>query len=179
MQPVLHDGLIDLRPMALSDWDALFAVAADREIWALHPAHDRWQESVFRAYFDEGLAQNGALTVREARTGAVIGASRYDRLLAHEGEVEIGWTFLARAYWGGTYNQSLKRLMLGYAFERGYDAAIFLVGETNVRSRRAMEKIGGVLTDRRETVMRANQPIEHVIYRIDRAAFAAGPLVQR
>ncbi len=175
MQPVLSDALVLLRPMESADWDALFAVASDPQIWALHPAHDRWQEPVFRAYFEEGLAQDGALVIIDRASGAVIGASRYDRLLAWDGEVEIGWTFLARTHWGGIFNRSIKRLMLAHAFTR-YDAAIFLVGETNVISRRAMEKIGGILTDRRETVMRADVPIEHVIYRITREDFAAGPL---
>jgi N-acetyltransferase len=177
MQPVLEDDRVLLRPMIEADWTPLFAVAADPEIWAMHPAHDRWQEPVFRAYFEEGLAQNGALVIIDKATGAIIGSSRYDRLLAHEGEVEIGWTFLARSHWGGIYNRSIKRLMIGHALTR-YDAAIFLVGETNLISRRAMEKIGGVLTDRRETVMRAGEPIEHVIYRISAEDFRRGPLSQ-
>jgi len=175
MQPVLEDERVLLRPLRADDWDALFAVAADPAIWAMHPAHDRWQEPVFRAYFDEGLAQNGALVIIDRATGAIIGASRYDRLLAQEGEVEIGWTFLARSHWGGVYNRSIKRLMIAHALTR-YDAAIFLVGEQNLISRRAMEKIGGVLTDRRETVPRGSEMIEHVIYRITREDFAAGPL---
>ena len=172
---MLEDALVRLRPMRADDWDALYAVASDPQIWALHPAHDRWQEPVFRAYFEEGLAQNGALVIIDKASGTIIGASRYDRLLAGEGEVEIGWTFLARSHWGGAYNRSIKRLMIGHALTR-YEAAIFLVGETNIISRRAMEKIGGVLTDRRETVMRAAEPISHVIYRISRADFATGPL---
>jgi N-acetyltransferase len=175
MLPVLEDDRVLLRPMVGDDWDALFAVASDPQIWAMHPAHDRWQAPVFRAYFDEGLAQNGALVIIDKADGAISGASRYDRLLAQDGEVEIGWTFLARSHWGGAYNRSIKQLMVGHALTR-YAATIFLVGETNLISRRAMEKIGGVLTDRRETVLRANEPIEHVIYRIDREDFASGPL---
>ena len=57
--------------------------------------------------------------------------------------VEIGWTFLARAYWGGRYNGEMKRLMLEHAF-RSVDRVIFIIGPENRRSQRAVEKIGAV-----------------------------------
>jgi N-acetyltransferase len=177
MQPVIEDDHVLLRPMAEADREPLFAVASDREIWAIHPAHDRWQRDVFDPFFDEGLASNGGLTVIDKASGAVIGSSRYDIRVCEVGEVEIGWTYLARAYWGGDYNRSMKRLMLAYTFERGFEAAIFLVGETNLRSRRAMEKIGGVLTDRRQDWPMADAVISHLIYRISRDGFASGPLM--
>lgn len=175
MQPTLQDARILLRPMVEEDRDALFTVAADPLIWELHPAHDRWREPVFRAFFDEGLASNGALVAIAKATGAIIGSSRYDRRVCLPGEVEIGWTFLARAYWGGRVNRSMKRLMLAHAFTL-YDAAIFLVGETNLRSRRAMEKIGGKLTERRQVAEMAGREIVHLIYAISAADFAASPL---
>ena len=176
MQPVLADDLVVLRPLVAEDWDALFAVASDPEIWAIHPAHDRWQEPVFRAYFEDALASQGGLTVRDAKTGIVIGGSRFDCDHAAAGEIEIGWTFLARSHWGGAHNRSMKRLMIGHAFAQGYKAVIFLVGETNLRSRRALEKIGAALTDRRHTLARGGRDIEHVIYAISAQGFASGPL---
>ncbi len=60
--------------------------------------------------------------------------------------MEIGWTFLARDYWGGSYNFEIKQLMLDHAF-LFVDTVVFWVGEDNMRSRRATEKIGGVLRD--------------------------------
>lgn len=176
MQPHLRDELIELRPMRADDFDALFAIAADREIWALHPAHDRWQEPVFRAFFEEGLASNGALVAVAPDTGTPIGSSRYDIRVCDVGEVEIGWTFLARKHWGGTVNRALKRLMIGHALANGFDAVIFLVGETNLRSRRALEKVGAVLTDRHQDWPMADGVVSHLIYRIDRAGFESGPL---
>ena len=176
MQPVLSDDLVTLRPMAAADRAPLFAVASDPQIWALHPAHDRWERAVFDPFFEEGLASNGGLTVIDTATGAVIGSSRYDIRVCAAGEVEIGWTYLARAYWGGDYNRAIKQLMLAYAFERGFETVIFLVGATNLRSCRAMEKVGGVLTDRRQTWDMAGVQVDHLIYAITRAAFANGPL---
>ena len=176
MQPVLADTLVTLRPMTEADCEPLFAVARDPLIWAIHPAHNRWERQVFDPFFAEGLASNGGLTVIDNASGAVIGSSRYDIRVCQVGEVEIGWTYLARAFWGGAYNWSIKRLMLAYAFERGFDAVIFLVGETNMRSRRAMEKIGGTLTDRRQAWPMADTVVDHLIYRIDSKDFANGPL---
>jgi N-acetyltransferase len=176
MQPVLSDALVTLRPMAEADREPLFAVASDPLIWAIHPAHNRWERAVFDPFFAEGLASNGGLTVIDNASGAVIGSSRYDIRVCAAGEVEIGWTYLARSYWGGEYNRSMKRLMLAYAFERGFEAAIFLVGATNLRSCRAMEKIGGVLTDRRQAWDMAGVQVDHLVYAITREAFANGPL---
>ena len=62
-QPVLEGERVLLRPLIEADWDALYAVAADRELWARHPSHDRWQEPVFRAFFDDALAKGGALAI--------------------------------------------------------------------------------------------------------------------
>jgi RimJ/RimL family protein N-acetyltransferase len=171
-QPHLLGDLIELRPAAPDDFDALFAVASDPLIWEVHPAHDRWQEPVFRRFFAGGLAPGGMLVAIDRASGAVIGSSRYDFGRAEADEVEIGWTFLARSHWGGRYNGEMKRLMLDHAFT-GVSRAMFMIGETNIRSRRAVEKIGGKLTDRRHHAEMAGKPVTHVIYTIDRPAKAA------
>ncbi len=177
-QPTLANARVSLRPLRADDWDALFAVARDPAIWALHPAHDRWQEPVFRTFFTQALAGGRALVALDPATGAVIGTSRFDTGRAGPGEVEIGWTFLARAYWGGAVNGAMKGLMIGHALT-GFDRVIFLIGDTNRRSRRAIEKIGAVLTDRVDAAEMAGASVRHVIYAIDRAGFAAGPLAAR
>ena len=165
-QPTLTGPTVTLSPLQPDDWEALFAVAADPLIWAVHPAHDRWQEPVFRRFFADALASGGCLVIRDRTTGAVIGSSRYDRTRVEPGEVEIGWTFLARAYWGGATNREVKTLMIAHAL-RSFDAAVFYVGETNVRSRRAMEKIGGeLLSDRTIDFDMAGVPTSHVVYAI-------------
>ncbi len=177
LQPTLYNPAVTLRPLAAGDWPALFAAASDPLIWAGHPAHDRWQEPVFRAFFEDALASGGALVAIDPASGAIIGSSRYDRERAEPGEIEIGWTFLARSHWGGATNAAMKALMVGHALQT-FDRVIFLVGDTNIRSRRAMEKIGGVLTTREHHAELAGGPVRHVIYSIDRAGFAAGPLAK-
>jgi RimJ/RimL family protein N-acetyltransferase len=163
----LAGELIALRPAAPDDFDALFAVASDPLIWEVHPAHDRWQEPVFRKFFADGLASGGMLVATDRATGEVIGSSRYDLERAEPGEVEIGWSFLARRYWGGRYNGEMKALMLDHAFQ-SVDRVILLVGDTNIRSRKAVEKIGGRLTSRLHHAHMAGRPATHVVYAIDR-----------
>ena len=176
-QPVLEDEHLLLRPLHPDDWDALFAVASDPLVWEQHPAHDRWQEPVFRAFFDDALANRGALIAIDKSTGAVIGSSRFQGLEeADGGSVEIGWTFLARSHWGGTFNHAMKRLMLAHALASVAECR-FLVGETNIRSRTALERIGAKLTDRREErIMAGGAVIPHLTYAITRESFASGPL---
>jgi RimJ/RimL family protein N-acetyltransferase len=176
-QPVLGGEHVSLRPLRAEDWDALFAVASDPLIWEQHPAHDRWQEPVFRAFFDDALANKGALIALDAKTGAVIGSSRFEGLTEENGgSVEIGWTFLARSHWGGRWNHEMKRLMIAHALASVAEVR-FLVGETNTRSRRALERIGAKLTGRtEERVMAGGEVIPHLTYAITREAFAKGPL---
>lgn len=178
-QPLLEGEHIRLRPLEAEDWDALFAVASDPLIWEQHPAHDRWQEPVFRAFFEDALANKGALVVIDRATGAVIGSSRFQGLEeADGGSVEIGWTFLARSHWGGRFNHEMKRLMLAHALASVGECR-FLVGETNTRSRRALERIGARLTDRREErIMADGKMIPHLTYAITREDFLHGPLAE-
>ena len=142
-QPRLKGDLLELRPLRAGDFDALFAVASDPLIWEQHPVSTRHEETVFRGFFDEAIASGGALLALDARTGQVIGSSRFHGHHEERSEVEIGWTFLARSHWGGIYNGQMKQLMLEHAF-RFVDAVVFLIGPENIRSQRAVEKIGGV-----------------------------------
>jgi RimJ/RimL family protein N-acetyltransferase len=143
LQPVLHGTLLHLRPLRPDDRDALYGVASDPLIWEQHPCSDRYKEDVFRTFFAEALESRGAFVVLDAADGRIIGSSRFHGYDESKGEIEIGWTFLARKYWGGLYNAELKQLMLRHAFQF-VERVIFLVGPTNLRSQRALEKIGAV-----------------------------------
>jgi RimJ/RimL family protein N-acetyltransferase len=142
-QPVLQGERLELRPLQAGDWDALYAVASDSLIWEQHPARNRHELEVFRAFFDAALAGGGALVVIDRANRLVIGSSRFHGHDEAKSEVEIGWTFLSRLYWGGVYNGEMKRLMLGHAFQF-VESVIFVVGRRNVRSQRALAKIGAV-----------------------------------
>ncbi|MBV9010235.1 MAG: GNAT family N-acetyltransferase [Verrucomicrobia bacterium] len=141
LQPTLRGPLLELRPLAPADFDALFHAAGDPLIWEQHPESDRYKPEVFARYFAGALESKGAFAIIERSSGRVIGSSRYCHLDEANGEVEIGWTFLERKFWGGEYNAELKTLMLDHAF-RFVRRVLFVVGENNIRSRRAVEKLG-------------------------------------
>ena len=150
LQPRLTGELLELRPLYPGDFDALFAAASDPLIWEQHPERDRYKLEMFQKYFDGAIASGGAFAIIERRSGRIIGSSRYCHLNVVSAaviggspirEIEIGWTFLERPFWGGRYNRELKTLMLDHAF-RFVDRVLFVVGENNLRSQKALQKIG-------------------------------------
>lgn len=145
LQPVLRGELVELRPLRPDDRDALYAAAADPLIWEQHP-DNRHEEPVFNEFFRQSLASGGALIAVDAETRSIIGSSRFHGYSEPRSEVEIGWTFLVRECWGGRYNRELKALMLSHAF-RFVDSVVFIIDVSNLRSRRAVEKIGAVLCE--------------------------------
>ena len=157
---------MELRPLRADDWPALYAVASDPLRWAQHPASDRYQEEVFKEFFRVALESRSALIAIDAEDGKVIGSSRYHGYDDVAREIEIGWTFLARSHWGGRHNGQMKQLMLDHAFQF-VDRVIFAIGPQNMRSRCAIERIGGVLIGSR---VAGGQ--ESVVYAIDREQIA-------
>lgn len=166
LQPVLKGEFVTLRPLRPEDFHDLYSVASDPLIWEQHPARDRYKQDVFNVFFSESLESGGALIATDSRHGRVIGSSRFYGYKQEQSEIEIGWTFLAREYWGGCFNGDMKRLMLQHAL--GFvDTVIFLIGPLNLRSQRAIEKIGGVRAGSRTDASGR----ESVLYQITRASF--------
>jgi RimJ/RimL family protein N-acetyltransferase len=168
LQPFLKGKLLELRPLRADDFDALYAAASDPLIWEQHPSPDRCEKEVFKKFFDGALDCSGTLIAIDSQTGQVVGSSRFSRYDAAQSEIEIGFSFLARSHWGGTYNREMKELMLTHAF-KFVNNAYFLVGPNNLRSRKAMEKIGGIEAGSR---IDANGR-DSIAYRITASAFTA------
>jgi N-acetyltransferase len=160
-QPHLSGDLLTMRPVKQSDYKALSRLGHDPGVWELHPETDRYHEPRFAEYFAAGLASGGALVAISKETGAIAGWSRFSSDNVGPNEIEIGWTFLGRAYWGGAYNRDMKRMMLAHAF-RFVDRVIFRIGPTNWRSRRAVEKLGAVLIEQPESSA-------HAVYALSKA----------
>ena len=77
---------------------------------------------------------------------------------------------MAREYWGGSYNLEVKRLMLEHAFNF-VDTVVFWVGDTNWRSQKAMEKIGGVRREETQQRTLSGKTYEHLVYEIQKGNF--------
>jgi RimJ/RimL family protein N-acetyltransferase len=172
-QPSLQNGLIRIEPLRAGDFESLYAVAADPLIWEQHPAKNRCERDVFYGYFTSGLESGGALRVIDAANGELIGSSRYYDLDEAERKVSVGYTFIARKYWARGYNRALKELMLNHAF-KSLDRIIFQVGRDNLRSRKAMEKLGGILIGE-ETLayVPGEKASPNVVFKIDKADWLA------
>lgn len=141
LQPTLQNEFIRIEPLQPGDFEKLYELASDPLIWEQHPNKDRYKREVFETFFLPGLESGGAFLVLDNKTGEAIGSSRYYDLYPEKRSVAIGFTYLARAFWGTTYNRALKTLMLDHAF-RFVDIVVFHIGITNIRSQKAIEKLG-------------------------------------
>jgi N-acetyltransferase len=168
LQPVLRGELVELRPLRREDFEAVYRAASDPLIWEVHPEPDRYTREVFQFFFESGMESGGAFAVVERASGRIIGSTRFHNLKPEESEVEIGWTFLEREFWGGKYNGEMKRLMLDHAF-KFVGRVVFVIGEENWPSRRAVEKIGGKLLRVEEwPSARTGKMMKNVVYGVEK-----------
>jgi len=173
LQPVLHNELIRVEPLQAGDFESLYAVACDPLIWEQHPAKDRFKREVFAAYFKSGIESGGALRVFDNTNGELIGSSRFYDLDEAQSKISVGYTFIARSRWARNFNRALKQLMLNHAF-KFVNRVTFQVGRDNWRSRKAMEKLGGVyIGEEIVAYVPGEQANSNVIYKIDSSDWSA------
>lgn len=166
-QKVLENEIILLQPLKAVDFDDLYAVASDPLIWEQHPNPDRWKKEVFRNFFEGALKSGGPYVVKDIRTGKIVGSSRYYDYNPEGGYVFIGYTFLGKEFWGKGYNHAMKSLMLNHAFQF-VDKVYFHVGIHNIRSQKAMEKIGATKIRTLEVAYFGEKPKINIEYLIRR-----------
>ncbi|HTS45367.1 MAG TPA: GNAT family N-acetyltransferase, partial [Puia sp.] len=142
----------------------------DPLIWEQHPEKNRFQREVFEIFFKEAIDSGGAFAVINKKTGEIIGSTRFSRVKETQNAIEIGWTFLARRFWGGAYNKSMKVLLMDYAFNF-VGNIVFCIDENNIRSRRAVEKLGGERITELEDKILETRKKTTVIYKINRKIF--------
>jgi RimJ/RimL family protein N-acetyltransferase len=167
LQPTLTGTLVELRPLLSTDFEALYSVASDPLIWEQHPEPDRYKRDVFQLFFDGAMESKSALATLDLKSGRIIGSSRYYKYNPEQREISIGYTFLGLAFWGAGYNPEAKKLMLEYAF-RFVDRVFFEVGETNLRSRKAMANIGAKVIERTQVPARDGTLLPYLVYGISR-----------
>lgn len=139
----LASSIIKLVPLTEFDFERLYEVASDPLIWEQHPSSDRYKREVFESYFNGASSSNTAFIIFDKETNKIIGSTRYYDYKPEKLSIAIGYTFLARDYWGGVYNHSIKKALLDYAF-LFVDKVYFHIGPSNVRSQKATMKIGAV-----------------------------------
>lgn len=161
-QTILSNDLVKLIPLQETDFDELFAVAKDELIWEQHPDKNRYKKEVFITFFNDAIASKSAFKIIDLKTNLTIGSSRYYELNLEEKSIAIGYTFISREYWGTNYNKAIKKVMIDYAFQF-VDRIIFHIGESNIRSRKAVEKLNAKLI---ATKLVEETQRTHVIYEL-------------
>ncbi len=152
----LEDDLIVIKPLDKLDFEVLFSVASDPLIWNQHPNNDRYKKEVFVLFFEDAISCHTAFKIIDKKTGLIIGSTRYYNFSAEENQIAIGYTFLARKYWGGKYNYHMKKLLVNYALNY-VNQIVFHISSTNFRSQYAIEKLGAL--KHREFLMDSNGKI--------------------
>ena len=176
LQPAhLKNEFVSLSPLSAVDIEKLYAVASDPLIWEQHPNKDRYKREVFEIFFKGAMESGGAFLVSDAKTKQPIGSSRYYEYDKEKSSIAIGYTFLARGHWGTTYNKALKSVMLEHAFTF-VDGVIFHIGAVNIRSQKAIEKLGSKKIGEVEMEYYGEQTKLNFIYRIDKADWLHRPL---
>ena len=178
LQPLLDDTVISLQPLKDSDFGKLFEVASDPLIWEQHPNKDRYKEEVFKNFFKGAMESKGAFLIYDKVTGKPIGSSRFYGFDPEDNSVSIGYTFLARDHWGTKYNRAVKRLMLDHAF-KFVMKVYFHIGAENIRSQKAIEKLGAVKIDEVEMEYYGEERKLNFVYLMDNEKWKTLSVIQK
>jgi RimJ/RimL family protein N-acetyltransferase len=145
---ILHGEAVDLIPLEKENFEELYTAASDKRLWTFIPSDGSVKEKFYEMY-------NFALEEREKgnhypfiiyhkETKKMIGSTRLFDIVEKDKRLEIGWTWITADYWGTAINFECKLLLLNFCFEvlRANRVQI-KTDETNLRSRKAIEKVGG------------------------------------
>ncbi len=138
---------VRLEPLSPGNEAALRDAAGDGRLWELWytavPEPDKIGDYIATAL--RGLSEGHMLpwVVRELKTGAIVGSTRYHDVVTAIDRVEIGYTWYA-ARWQRTHvNTACKLLLLQHAFEAvGCRAVGFRTDNFNFASQRAIAALG-------------------------------------
>ncbi|TAD91282.1 MAG: N-acetyltransferase [Bacteroidetes bacterium] len=170
IQLKLENDTVMLQPLSKLDFEDLYAVAADPKIWEQHPNKDRWQEAVFKTYFEGAMESKGAFKIIDKTSNAIIGCTRFYDYNHAELSILIGYTFYATKYWGSGINHAVKRLMLDYIFQF-VSVVYFHVGAYNIRSQIAIARLGANKIEEQEITYFGEQPKLNYVYGLSKAAW--------
>jgi N-acetyltransferase len=141
---VLEGRVVRLEPLARHHEQDLFEAAQDERIWRWMPYDASASPETFHAWLEDALAASesgteAAFATVDVGTGDPVGSTRYLALRPEHRVLEIGWTWLAPAYWQTGANVEAKMLMLEHAFENlGCLRVELKTDSRNERSRAAL-----------------------------------------
>jgi RimJ/RimL family protein N-acetyltransferase len=148
LEPVTLEGrIVRLEPLSLDHLDGLTAVAFDEDLWRWTIGRpldrDALRDWIQRALDNRDAGIELPFATVERATGRAIGSSRYLNIALEHRRLEIGWTWVGRAWQRSGVNREAKLLMLEHAFERlGCQRVEFKTDSNNEQSRAALAGIG-------------------------------------
>lgn len=163
IQPHLENERASLLPLQETDFESLYAVASDPEVWEQHPNKDRYQKAIFQSFFEGAMKSQGAFKIICKSSGEVAGSTRFYDYNEQENSILIGYTFYGTKFWGKGLNTSVKNLMLTYIFQY-VDTVILHVGATNKRSQIAVGRLGAIKVAEQEVTYYGEKPKLNFIY---------------
>lgn len=150
LHPTILEGThVELIPLEKEHFEELYAAAADKDLWTLIPT-DGSDKAIFYKNYELALSErdNGnqyPFVIRHKETQKLIGSTRFFEIYPSDKKLEIGWTWITKEFWGSAVNLECKLLLLTYCFEVLKTNRVQLkTKDDNLRSRKAIEKIGGV-----------------------------------
>jgi len=159
--------------MKRTDSRALLAAAADGNLWELPytfvPDRDTVDGYVESALNSQASGKTIPYVIERAGDEQIIGTTRFVNADPLARTVEISHTWIAGSFQGTKVNTEAKYLMLAFAFETLECIRVQLrADKTNIRSRRAIEKIGAIEegTLRNERMMPDGRKRDAVLYSI-------------
>lgn len=167
VQATLENENVKLVPLNPNDFEELFSVASDPKIWEQHPNKDRYQREVFEKFFQGAIESKGAFKILDKNTGEIAGSTRFYDYNQDDNSIFIGYTFYATKFWGSKLNPQVKKLMLDYIFQF-VDKVNFYVGKDNIRSQKAMEKLGAKKVDEVNVAYFGEPEKLNVVFEIDK-----------
>jgi RimJ/RimL family protein N-acetyltransferase len=148
---VLENAVVRLEPLEERHRAALLALGEDERVWGIV----QLPAGGLPAYLDTAYALAAPnvhvpFVVVRRSDEAVIGMSRMFDIRPEHGALEIGYTWYAPEAHGTLVNPAAKRLLLGYAFDLGFERVQLKTDLRNKQSQAAMAKLGAT----REGVLR-------------------------
>ncbi len=145
---ILKGELVELIPMEESHFEELELLASEKRIWEFYPQDCgnpiRFRELINLALRERDNGNQFPFVIFHKNENKIIGSTRLMEIEVHHRKLEIGWTWLHPDYWATALNLECKLLLLTFCFENLNAIRVQIkTNENNMRSRKAIEKIGG------------------------------------
>jgi RimJ/RimL family protein N-acetyltransferase len=146
---ILKGTTVDLIPLQKEHFDELYMAASDKDLWKLVPIDCSDRQKFDTAYNfaleEREKGRQYPFTIYHKATKRIIGSTRFFEIHPKDKKLEIGWTWIIKEFQGTDVNFECKLMLMTFCFEILKTNRVQLkTKDTNYRSRKAIEKIGGV-----------------------------------